>query len=682
MTNRGQRCQEMTFIVGAGVSVAPPANLPLFAELRAALIRTLKLSEAATVPNAVEIAETLAPETFMQCIFDGELPIEEWLTTTLGRGAPNPVHAVLAQAIREGARIWTVNVDELIEAAAGAAARVAVLGAERPPDDANLLKPHGTVSGGQYVFRSDQVIKPLPHQWAQRLLADCYGRHVVIVGYAGQDVDLRLVLNEALERASGVTWFEVEQNRPGLLERIPNLKNFTEPFVGNTEARQLSADFLKWAADRSLPAPILVRTRTSLLATPPDTPPLDGAIPPLDGDTRLARGFLLERIGDRKAAKRNYRRAALSRHRRQKALHKYQTIAFYGGAWWTRPIIWWSAGPLASFMPSKLRKRADRVHVTRLSSHQGNHRAALRRAQRVGDPDDPAILLAQAKGARYTGDLQDALEKAGRCEILAREHDSVDELAHALFETAFASIWAGDFVEAQSILRELFSGVDALAGVRWVAWALWQHACLAIYDNRATDALKDLAESYSLFGSDNLPAGQVAALTVQLTAARLVGNDALFKQTERQIDQLRGTPGWTPFTDASIDHERAEWLRIRGELDVCSRLNDRVISTSQGYPVHLGLALLRRAEIERAMGQDNRSTTGELQALLDQHPMAYLAAHLGITEFLSGRTSEAAALQRVLATCPLLTTRDATPATSPLDYCLGTPSERHELFLP
>jgi len=153
MINRDQRCQEMTFIVGAGASVAPPANLPLFAELRTALIRTLKLSEGATVPNVVEIAETLAPETFMQCIFDGELPIEEWLTMTLGRGAPNPVHAVLAEAIREGARIWTVNVDELIETAAGTTATVAVLGDECPPADANLLKPHGTVSRGQYIFR-------------------------------------------------------------------------------------------------------------------------------------------------------------------------------------------------------------------------------------------------------------------------------------------------------------------------------------------------------------------------------------------------------------------------------------------------------------------------------------------------------------------------------------------------
>jgi hypothetical protein len=61
-------------------------------------------------------------------------------------------------------------------------------------------------------------------------------------------------------------------------------------------------------------------------------------------------------------------------------------------------------------LPTKLRKRLDRVHVTLLSSYLG-HTEALERARRALDRQDPAIL---------------------------------DLLAHALFELAFAHLWAGD----------------------------------------------------------------------------------------------------------------------------------------------------------------------------------------------------------------------------------------------
>ena len=195
-------------------------------------------------------------------------------------------------------------------------------------------------------------------------------------------------------------------------------------------------------------------------------------------------------------------------------------------------------------------------------------------------------------------------------------------------------------------------------------------------------ALDDLRQSFTLFGSDYFPAGQVAALTVRLDAARLVNDDILFKETSTMIDSMRGTPGWTSFTDVSIGQERAEWLRIRGSLSEARSLNDRVVAGSRDYPIHLGLGLLRRAEIERSCGEDNKASIRELQSLLERHPMAYLDAHLGITECRSGMASAEDCLSHVLASCPLLGTRTGDVAVSPIDYCLGDHATQHELFLP
>jgi hypothetical protein len=666
----------MTFIVGAGASAAPPANLPLFAELRKCLVRSVGLEAEATqeIANALT---ALAPETFMQAIFEGGLPLESWISETLGRGEANAVHAVLAESLRLGATVWTVNVDELIEKAASRSVVVAAWDDETPAEEARLLKPHGTVSRGHYLFRSNQVIKRLPTPWADRLARDCYHRNVILVGYAGLDIDLRVVLNTALADAEEITWFEVVDNRPGLSERMPSLAERSHPFVGGTNARDLSREFLAWARERGLSRAV-TETQLSGVSDEPRHHVRD-----IEGKPSLARGLLLERIGERRAARGMYRRVTiLGGGSRRLAAHNLQTIDFYEGAWWTRPIISWSAGPMAGLMPGPLRRRADRVQVTRLSSHLGEHSAALLRAERVKYPDDPAILIARAKAARFTGQLSTAINAATRCEALVRGSDSIDELAHALFEEVFSYTWLGDLANAWRVLGELYEGVDGLAGVRWVAWAHWQRACLAIYDNDALGALKDLNQSYSLFLSDALPAGQAASLTVRLTAARLAADASLYEEADAEIETLRGTTGWTSFTEASIGQERAEWLRIRGDLDAARRLNDRVIAGSTDDPIHLGLALLRRAEIQRVSGQDSTGASRELRRLLDKYPMGYLDAHLGITEHLSGRLSAAEALRHVEEACPTLATWSGLSATSPLDYCLGTDREKHELFLP
>jgi hypothetical protein len=669
-----------TFVVGAGASVAQPAGLPLFEDLREYLTRRLGVTKALRNQDDPTAAITsLAPETFMRCIYEGGLDLEGWLTTTLQQGQPNAVHWVLAAALQDGDTVWTVNVDELIEKAAGVVV-IAAYDDESPNQKAKLLKPHGTVSRGRYLFRSDQVLAPLSASWSRRLIDDCRGSHVILIGYAGRDVDLRVGLDGALQEAANVTWFELPKNRPGLFESIPALARFKDPFIGTDVPEELSRDFLHWADAQQLTRAVSKEQRAIV--------DLRGAvrIADLRGDPRLARGLLLEKLGYRSAARRQFLPLLLptDKNRSAKALHELRSLEFYGGSLWTKPVLALTGTRAARLLPASQRRSFDRVHVTVLSSHEGRHDEAVRRAKKAVDQDDPAILVARAKAARFAGNLDYGLDLARRSEWLSREAKPVDAdgIAHALYERSFSEIWAGDLDAAHGTLRELYAGVDGLVGIRWVAWALWQRACLSIYANDADEALELLGRARTLFVSDGLKAGEAAVLTVRLDALRLQDLEAHFWDTYRELTFMRGTRGWTPFTDASIAEEEAEWFRCHGEPERAAEINDGIVGASRNHPVHMGLALLRQAELQRTLCDDPATTFLEARSLLARHPMAYIEAHLAIAEYLAGRVSDTAAMETVQRVAPRLATSTGQPPNTSTDYCLGKHPEFHELFLP
>lgn len=111
-------------------------------------------------------------------------------------------------------------------------------------------------------------------------------------------------------------------------------------------------------------------------------------------------------------------------------------------------------------------------------------------------------------------------------------------------------------------------------------------------------------------------------------------------------------------------------------------VNNGIVHTSRDYPVHLALALLRMAELQRISGVDNAATCRAVKSLLDRHAMAYIKAHLVIAEFLAGRMSDAEAMETVLSVAPRLATATGKPPATSKDYCLGRHPEAHELFLP
>lgn len=674
------------YMIGAGASAAAPAQLPTFPALRAFLIASLGLTG-----EAEKAARRLPPERFMQSVQDGRLPLQEWLTKSLTSGRPNAVHHVLARALLAGEQVWTVNVDELIEDAVraqmGSADGKPALAVTSYPDEvpdprANLLKPHGTVGRGKYIFRSDQVIRPLPRTWADRLAADFTDKNVVVFGYAGWDADTRVALNDAFAAAAGVTWFAIEGDRDGVLQRFPSLATKCE-FRGGGDIPTLTPAFIGWADEQGYTSHVSAPLRAMSSVGAESRQPA-----PLTGDERLAAALMLERVGEialtRKALIDLFRWPPAPPAALLTALKRIRTIDFYNQARWTRPLFALAANQrYAAVLPPKLRARIDRAAVTTLSSRLGDHRAAEIRARHVAWPDDPAILVTQAKSARFTGRHLEAVTLATRAADTAERRGEIDILAHSIFETAFAATWAGRLDRATVAVDHLRAGIDGLAGTRWIAWGAWQKACLYLYANDPVHAVEELALAESLFRTDHLDSGIAAVLTVRLTAQRLGGaTEREHSETVRQLERLRGTEGWTAYTDASVDLEYAEWARSHSMLNDAESRYEAVVDVSGDEPVHLCLALLGLAETARQRGDDNTEYRERVRSVLTRHPMGYIEAHLAITEYLAGRLSTSDALARIRSSMPGLSTRTGLAASTPHDYCLGTRAGVHELFLP
>jgi len=178
---------------GAGMSLSTPAGLPQFPWIRDELLKQLDLAgyvppRTGRLSEQQEAARGLAPEPFILALRRSRVHVLDWLRETLSHGASNAAHAALAQLAQHGAAVWTVNFDELIESAAGIGGLKVSAWPHAPAIDAQLLKPHGTLTG-ELIADSEQVLLGVQVDWQARLRADGAGRTVIFVGYSGRDLD-------------------------------------------------------------------------------------------------------------------------------------------------------------------------------------------------------------------------------------------------------------------------------------------------------------------------------------------------------------------------------------------------------------------------------------------------------------------------------------------------------------
>lgn len=665
--------ERLTLLLGAGASVSAPANLPLFAQLRARLLDDLR------IPNELrDLASRLSPEVFMQVLSDGGLPLVSWLRDALGRAEPNAIHFSAASLLRRGAVVWTVNVDELIEAAAGdwIRDRTAVWGRRwNSPSDlatARLLKPHGTLSEGELLFRSAQVVRPLAERWRARLERDISERHVVVLGYRGADVDIRVVLDGLLCEAERVDWFEFTGQHDEVAARLPATMSagILHARPAPSEEANPSVAFLSWLIAGTRYGAELEPGLVALAGTGGGR-----AVPPIPGEFPLAAAELLSRIGARDAARGRFGEALRrgSVRPRLRALKELIRLAAWRDERWLRPIR-----RAAVLSPVVFPGRAwlRRVNMT-LLTNSGRHDLVLEltevpsRARRV----KPSTLSVRAAALRYEGSMEEARATAARALTLAQEQGDPDSVAFAAFELSIASAWSGAISDAESALALFFDGYDALASVRWIGWARFQRACVRIHNEDGLGALLDLADARTLFEADNLPIGVADTLIVQLTASRMLRDSNLFDATLASLESIRpSVPDWTAVTSAAISLEVAEHARMRGDPHRAASIYREVVDARQG--LHTITALVGLGEIEREAGQAHPPSTLAALPLASKRGLRLLQVHAFVTLALAdpmGASGHIASIRELGVIIPRF---------RPIVVDGVFPDSRNELFIP
>jgi hypothetical protein len=612
------RAEELFVFVGAGVSLSPPGCLPLFPWLRNEVLEQLELHPY--VPGGShrpsseqqQVAAGLAPEPFMLALERGGADIVPWLRAVLGRGTPNAAHAVLARLAVAGARVWTVNFDTLIERA-GPPWLTVCAWPDQPSGGEHLLKPHGTLPG-QLIVTSEQVLRGLDPAWERQVRADVAGRTVVFVGYSGRDLDFQPLWDDILQRAAGVLWFDLpdpgEQARKAtMLRQVAAAGRLVfpqrPPAAWSGEANP-AWDFVMWCGERGL-VDLGDDPGNDLVARMHDKVP-DLAYPRLQGSIPYARAATQQILGDIAAARRTYAGLLLAGPQRRRAAGDLVNLTLNHGGRLVGAAL--GAGRLVPPV-GRVRKLRAVAHRKRTSilSNLGRHQAVLRETAKLTPDDVSTLLILRASALRMIGSLDEAAAVAEAAMRKAVRERHPNRAANAAFQRGLALIWAYRLDEAEQHLHDLQRPYAQLAATRWVAWADFVEAVLAIHRRRPEPAVRALDAGAARFRAEALLDGQISMETVRLTALRLVGDDDAFQQHRRTLESLldpanrRGTyyARGHRFTREAVTLEDAEFSRVhRGDLDAAEAGYRHVAGSA--YPVHAALGNLGLATVQVQRG--------------------------------------------------------------------------------
>ena len=251
-----------TLVLGAGASAAAPTRLPLFVQIRNALLEAMgwhpvETSSTLIGPNQTNGAAyrlrnypgldgSLFPSLDARRLQHGMPP--ELLFGTLARfgvrfaddierlmlpygahPAFNAAHVVAANVLADDGMVWTPNIDTAVEAAhrhlhGVTPERVTTGGLlaggrrERPryrdASPGTLVKFHGSADVHASLAFSDlELLAPIAESDASHLIELARGSDLVILGWAGADLDLRDLMIGAMRSARSTTWFEPATDR-------------------------------------------------------------------------------------------------------------------------------------------------------------------------------------------------------------------------------------------------------------------------------------------------------------------------------------------------------------------------------------------------------------------------------------------------------------------------------------
>jgi SIR2-like domain len=552
---------DVLVFAGAGASMSPPSGLPGFLELRAAVL------DAAGIDPPGDERRDLAPEPFLAALAASGVDVEGWLFEALSGGEPNAVHVAIARMVVRGAKVWTVNFDELIETAyqrdvGRPIDRVAW--PRSPTLNAVMLKPHGTLYGEGLIVRSQQLVSRVSPAWSDILREHALGKVVVLIGYSGRDVDLAPILDEAFEGAKEVIWFDFDD--AGEQERKRQLLARTSR-AGLLELPHTSAparSFIDWCISNSgirLPADSLLVA----LETPRRIPRV-----PRPEITPLAPAMILDLLGDHRGARRTLIKYLLRAPSRRAANLLLSHILNHAGATTA------DAFAIVQLLPpltSPLRTLRVRVRRKRVTAYHrcGRYRTVLFMTRRPRPTDTSSEVGVRAASLRGLGRIGDAIETGAEAIEVARDEGHPARLVHAVYQYTVALTVAGRAEEAEAILRRDLRGLAELTNSRWLAWSRYIAGNLALLRREPLAALDAFSAAEALFRLESLYDAVRSTLENRLIANRLAEDKEAFDETLSKLQTLRGDRslrnGWRyihrpRFGQGCVRFEEAELSRV------------------------------------------------------------------------------------------------------------------------
>lgn len=467
---------------GAGASLVGEAGLPLFADIRKAVLNAsgVRRDVALSTAQLDEALAWLAPEAVLLRFDQAGVDVDDIMLDLFNScdARPNVAHALAAQIAANGGAVWTTNYDTLIEEAAadlGQPLTTAVPARHADPGSAPLVKLHGSFlvrsPGGRWLgtdgplaFSAPQILAGVPAPYRRRFLADVTGARLWVLGYAGQDIDIAPVMRDGIQAAAEVRWLVLRPSElPGLQSRYPDLT--IAPGRARVYLSQVPvATFIQLITDVR-PDLVLLGAGRETRSWPLTLPELPKAA--LQGIHRLR---LLYQLGFGEAAGRLewslLRSPTLSAADRQEVvLRKVRRSAS-----WLRRQLWFRP---ALMLGSALPARRPRTLARKLASE--DVRASERwppgeRLRRWLDQEwDPAVALGTVRRLGFEGDLNGALEVVDDALSRARrDPEHPDRIGSFSFQRGEVLRMRGEIGDARE------EALKGLAAVSSTSLALWE----------------------------------------------------------------------------------------------------------------------------------------------------------------------------------------------------------------
>jgi tetratricopeptide (TPR) repeat protein len=224
---------KVAFLTGAGVSMLEPSSLPSGHELKdmavAAICCTLELRNELRRVRVQPKYLGITPEIVFQR-FDALLGVSSMLPffNVLQHARPNRTHQLLGYlAQKHGCPIYTTNFDKLHEDSAGPRQKICHL--------------HGVVTQpASLIARINQVGRGISPQVLARAKRDLKGRTLCILGYSGNDEDVRLAVGEC--GVTRILWL-TRNSRDWAWKNIPTFSRSHHILVAAGDLRLFSASW-------------------------------------------------------------------------------------------------------------------------------------------------------------------------------------------------------------------------------------------------------------------------------------------------------------------------------------------------------------------------------------------------------------------------------------------------------